>query len=129
MRQEATSTTMKFEEMPTGLYAWLAAMGPESTERLRIINANSNSSKHVIIALTFGLYDANIRRLNRIITHLLVARLKAERRGDAKHVARINELMEEMHVAIDRVTGVDRAKNQEGGVCNRPRRSGRPVTQ
>lgn len=128
MRERDFGTKVSLaDQMPAGgLYAWLLSMSGESLGRLKVINANTSSSKHVILALAFGLYDGNIRRLNRMITQLLLARMRAERHGDACKIARINELMEEMHVAIDKVTGVDgRGMRQDQDVCNRPRGASR----
>lgn len=113
-------------DMPAGgLHAWLLAMPPESLHRLRVINSNTASSKHIIQALAFGLIDGNIRRLNRMITHLLLTRMRAERHGKTQTIARINELMEDMHEVIDRVTGVEREHFKNEGVCNRPKSSAR----
>lgn len=98
---------------------WLTSLPKDSLERLRVINMSTASSRHVILSLTFGLYDAHIRKLNRVITSLLIARLKAERAGKARLVARINNLMEDMHTAIDQATGTPALKRARGSPCNR----------
>lgn len=114
--------SVKLEMPVAGLHAWLLAMPPESLQRLRVINANTASSKHIIQALAFGLIDGNIRRLNRMITHLLLTRMRAERQGKTQTIARINELMEDMHEIIDCVTGIERTAFKNEGVCNRPKK-------
>lgn len=111
------------QKVQTGkLQEWLNAMPSESIDRLRTINAHSATSKHIIIALAVGIYDPRIRRLNSMITHLLLSRMKAERQGRKGVVMRINGLMEEMHVIVDRVTGIQRAESKTGQPCNRPAR-------
>lgn len=115
-------TPVKLDLPAGGLYAWLRAMPFESLHRLRVINSNTASSRHIIQALAFGLIDSNIRRLNRMITHLLLTRMRAERDGKTQTITRINELMEDMHAVIDRVTGIERAHCENKSVCNRPQR-------
>lgn len=101
-------------------YQWLLAIPQDSLARLRVINSSTSSSRHVILSLTFALYDAHIRRLNRTITALLIARLKAERTGKTRLVARINNVMNDMHAAIDEATAIDRAATRtRGSPCNR----------
>jgi hypothetical protein len=107
----------------SGLHGWLAGLPADSIDRLRSINLSTGSAKHVILALTFGLYDRNICRLNKMITGMLIARLRAERAGKVKLVARINCFMEEMHESIDRATGVGASARRSGNPCNRPGRT------
>ncbi len=107
----------------SGLQSWLAAMPADSIDRLRTINLSTGSAKHVILALAFGLYDRNISRLNKMITGMLIARLRAERAGKVKLVARINEFMEEMHESIDNATGIAAGARRSGTPCNRPGRT------
>ena len=114
--------SVKLEMPAAGLHAWLLAMPPASLQRLRVINSNTASSKHIIQALAFGLIDGNIRRLNRMITHLLLTRMRAERQGKTQTIARINGLMEDMHEIIDCVTGIERTSCKSEGVCNRPKK-------
>ncbi|MBX9686105.1 MAG: hypothetical protein K2X27_05355 [Candidatus Obscuribacterales bacterium] len=94
-------------------------MPPDSLERLRVINQNTGSAKHVILTLTFGLFDPYIRRLNKMITGLLLRRLRAERAGDQEKIEKINDYMKKMHDAIDEVTGVKTAINGSRNSCNR----------
>lgn len=66
----------------------------------------------------YALSDTHIRKLNRIITALLIARLKAERTGKVTLVSRINNVMDDLHAAIDLVTGSS-VKRSRGSPCNR----------
>lgn len=102
--------------------SWLIGLPADSIVRLRQINQSASSSKHIILTLAYGLYDANIRKLNRMITGLLIARLKAERAGKEQTIERINQYMEGIHEAIDFATDTDplHRANKSGGPCNRP---------
>lgn len=112
--------TIETESLPAlPFQQWLMSLPEDSQKRLRVINQNTASSKHVILSLTFGLYDGHIRKLNRMITSLLIARLKAERYGNSLLVARINNFMEDMHEAIDQATGTGAVKHARGSPCNR----------
>ncbi len=102
---------------PGGINRWLNSFPPDSIRRLHQINASSGSARHVILALAFGSFDKHIRDVNRLITGLLVARLKASRQGDLEKVSRINLIMEELHNQIDRLTGV---VHHRVTPCNRP---------
>jgi hypothetical protein len=102
---------------------WLQSFPKESMDRLRTINISTTSSRHVILTLTYGLYDPNIRRVNRMITGLLIARLRAERAGKSRVTARINEFMDDMHAAIDQATGTRAVKHSSAPPCNRPRQA------
>lgn len=99
------------------LYKWLKNLPPDSIARLRQINLSASSSRHIILTLAYGVYDRHIRKLNGIITGLLLARLKAERSGRDATISRINKVMEDIHLAIDQVTDTAHPKN--GGACNR----------
>ncbi|HEY9713499.1 MAG TPA: hypothetical protein V6C72_08505 [Chroococcales cyanobacterium] len=99
---------------------WLQELPPQSIARLRAINLSTAGSHHVILALTYGIYDENIRTINGTITTLLLARLKAERAEKHSLVARINDFMNEMHESIDAVTGTAREASSEANACNRP---------
>ncbi|MBX9722400.1 MAG: hypothetical protein K2X81_13455 [Candidatus Obscuribacterales bacterium] len=95
-------------------------MPEESIKRLRAINKSTSSARHVILTLTYGLYDPNIGQLNRMIVALLLRRMKAERAGESALVARINDFMKLMHEAIDNVTNVVREHpDSSAEVCNR----------
>lgn len=104
-------------------HQWLLGMPQESIERLRAINLSTGSSRHVILALTYGIYDVHIRKINRMITSLLIARLKAERAGKCRLIARINDFMENMHSAIDFATGTSHEKLAGATPCNRSNRA------
>lgn len=103
----------------TSVQLWLMSIPQDSLDRLRVINSSTGSSRHIILSLTFGLYDAHIRKLNRMITSLLIARLKAERAGKLRLVARINNFMEEIHTAVDQATGTSAIKRDQRAPCNR----------
>ncbi|HEY9716456.1 MAG TPA: hypothetical protein V6C69_03225 [Trichormus sp.] len=104
-------------------HKWLIELPEESLHRLRLINMSTRSSRHVILSLTFGIYDCHIRKVNRMITHLLIARLKAERAGRLRLVARINQFMQTVHEAIDLATGVAAVEVARGSPCNRVRQA------
>ena len=97
---------------------WLRSLPPESIQRLRVINSSANSAKHIVVCLTIGIYDRNIRKINSMITSLLLTRMKAERSGRTQLVNRINTFMDEMHLAIDAVTGVSMPRKSQQP-CNR----------
>ncbi len=101
------------------LYNWLLSMPEESISRLKNINESTGSAHHVILTLTYGFYDPCIAKLNRMITALLLRRMRAERQGKLFLVERINTFMNEMHKCIDRVTGVNKALNGSRNACNR----------
>ena len=101
------------------LHDWLLSMPDESIRRLRTINENTGSARHVILTLAFSIVDGNIRSLSRMITGLLISRMKAERADDQATIERINEYMKGMHESIDAVTGVHRALNGSRHACNR----------
>ncbi|HEY9757361.1 MAG TPA: hypothetical protein V6C97_19485 [Oculatellaceae cyanobacterium] len=101
-----------------GIRQWLTQWPKESVERLRVINNSHGSSTHILLALAFGAYDRHIRKLNGLITGLLLARMRSERAGRSESVARLNALMEELHIAIDAVTGTQ--SNRSKTPCNRP---------
>ena len=74
-----------------GLLQWLYSFPQESQSRLYQINNASNSASHIVLALGYGFYDSNIRRLNRLIIGLMLSRMKAERDGKEGVVANINK--------------------------------------
>lgn len=123
-------TTAPTSEMPSvqaglrsnyRLDAWLATVPAESVVRLKAINASTDSARHIILSLAYGLTDAHIGKLNRIITALLISRLKAERAGKVHTVERINDFMDEMHQAIDAVCGMSGQRKGNAHVCGRAR--------
>lgn len=99
---------------------WLNTLPDDSLRRLKTINSSAGSSTHVVLAIAFGLYDKNIRKINRMITTLLLARMKAQRNGNTQLLLRINAFMEQMHLAIDQATGIKASLNTDGPPCNRP---------
>lgn len=99
------------------LHTFIVNLPPESIDRLRTINTSTGSSKHIIVALAFGLYDGNIRKLNQMITGLLLSRMKAEKAGKFRLVNRINIFLETMHEAIDLATGTGTIRAKDGIAC------------
>jgi hypothetical protein len=110
-----------------GFRSWLFALPEDSIRRLAVVNRSTTSSHHVLLAIAYGFYDRNIFKLNRTITTMLVSRMKAQRAGKTRLVERINCFLEEIHVAVDLVTGVDRSgvKNPDEA-CRRPVRMASP---
>jgi hypothetical protein len=111
-----------------GITEWLAGWPPESVERLRIINRSHGSSRHILLSLGYGVYDKNIRKMNQVITGLLLARMRAHRSNQVRNIERLNALMEDIHVAVDVVT--DTQTGRHSTPCNRPNKnspSSRPV--
>jgi hypothetical protein len=102
------------------LLRWLSAFPPDSRERLLKVNMAATTAAHVILALTYGMYDPHIRKLNQVIIKLQVGRLRAERKGNVAEYDRIQCKLEELHVAIDAVTGVQMRAQP---ACNRVMRS------
>jgi hypothetical protein len=106
------------------LYNWLKEFPSESLGRLKHVNDAASSAHHVILSLTYAIYDPYIRDLNRMIINLLLCRMRAQRAGDIGREQLINETMTALHTAIDWVTGklvylevhVERENHQ---VCNR----------
>jgi len=106
------------------LAEWFFSFPTESLVRLKKINSTTNSATHVLLALAYGTFDRHINGLNRMITGLLVARMKAQRKCDHKTVVRINDFMEQIHEQIDASTGVKHERSNHE-VCNRPRQKTR----
>lgn len=107
------------------LCRWMAAFPPESRERLRRINLAATSSNHVVLAVTYGLFDPCIRSLNRMITSLLLLRMRLERRGDRCRVERVERKLSELHTAINLITGIKREPGSHHEACRRPRGNNR----
>jgi hypothetical protein len=101
------------------LKTWLMDLPADSLKRLKAINASTGSSRHIILSLTYGIYDSHIRKLNGMITGLLIARLRAERAGNSNLVHRINRFMHNVHEAVDLATGVNSKSIDNGNVCGR----------
>lgn len=100
-------------------YTWLAGFPDLSRQRLKRINLAATSSAHIVLALSYGIFDPNIRALNRMITNFLLIRLRCERTGDTTRVTRLEVKLQELHEAIDLLTGVERAEDPEGRLCKR----------
>jgi hypothetical protein len=104
-----------------GFRTWLAGLPEDSISRLRLINRSTSSSHHVLLAIAFGFYDRHIFKLNRIITTMLVSRMKAEKAGKVRLVERINNFLDEIHKAVDLATNVDRSHIiNPGQACQKP---------
>lgn len=103
-------------------YRWLNRFPEPSLDRLKRINNASADAGHVILSLSFSLYDCRIRAVNNLIVKLLVARMRAERSSDEVALARIQVILTALHVAIDWVTGkLDRSdfSHLEQPSCNK----------
>lgn len=101
-----------------GFAVWLEAFPPASKTRLRAINTSTSSSRHIILALAYGLTDFRIAKLNGLITRLMVRRMQAERRGEKLIIERIEKVLHSLHEAIDKVTGFEASKIYgDGQVC------------
>lgn len=105
------------QKQASGFYRWLCGFPVESKNRLKKINSSATSSRHIILTLSFGLIDPNIRALNRMITHFMLLRMKCEKRGDCARVQRMESKLEELHLAIDTITGVYHDKKKSGELC------------
>ncbi|MBI1270688.1 hypothetical protein GC174_09665 [bacterium] len=100
-------------------YSWLSGFPDLSRQRLKRINLAATSSAHIVLALSYGIFDPHIRALNRVITNFLLIRMKCERAGDNLRTARLETKLHELHEAIDFFTGVERIKDPEGRLCKR----------
>ncbi|MBX9951042.1 MAG: hypothetical protein K2Y39_17865 [Candidatus Obscuribacterales bacterium] len=101
-----------------GFTTWLSGFPASSILRLRAINTSTSSSRHIILALAYGLTDFRIAKLNGLITGLMLRRMQAERRGDARRIARIEKVLHALHVAIDEVTGFPASTiHGDGQIC------------
>lgn len=99
------------------LAVWLTTIPPASIERLGRINGAASSSAHIIMALSYGLTDRYIRSINQMIVGLLLARHKAQRKGDRQAEALYEARLEALHEAIDLVTGIKGKKSDGGKAC------------
>ena len=101
-----------------GFLTWLEAFPAPSKQRLHAINTSTSSSRHIILALAYGLTDFRIARLNGLITGLMLRRMQAERRGESNRIAKIENVLHALHVAIDKVTGYEAYKiHGDGQIC------------
>ncbi len=101
-----------------GFTNWLEGFPGSSILRLRAINMSTSSSRHIILALAYGLTDLRIAKLNGLITGLLLRKMQAERRADTKRIERIEKVLYSLHKAIDKVTGFEASKiHGDGQIC------------
>jgi hypothetical protein len=106
----------------TALTRWVASRPEASIERLKKINHAATSSAHIILALSYGLHDPHIRAINRMIVALLLSRHKAQKCGNAKIEARVEAKLQDLHEAINSVTGApptSHSKEEAGNACKR----------
>lgn len=106
----------------TGIEKWLAGFPEPSIQRLTRINHAATSSAHIILALSYGIYDRKIGALNRMIVGLLLARHKARRRGDSLIESRIEATLQNLHGAINAITGVEMEHPDPGSACKAVKR-------
>lgn len=101
-----------------GFTDWLAEFPSQSILRLKAINTSTSSSRHIILALAYGLTDLRIAKLNGLITGLMLRRMQAQRRADTRRVERIEKVLHALHKAIDKVTGFEASTiHGDGQVC------------
>ena len=101
-----------------GFTAWLEGFPNHSILRLKAINTSTSSSRHIILALAYGLTDFRIGKLNGLITGLMLRRMQAERRGDRKRIERIEKVLHALHISIDKVTGFPASTvHGDGQIC------------
>ncbi|MBS2006195.1 MAG: hypothetical protein JST01_04100 [Cyanobacteria bacterium SZAS TMP-1] len=109
----------------TNLHRWLCDKPAATLDRLGRINRAATSSAHIILALSYGLTDPHIRAINKMIVALLLARHKAQRRGDTRKEQMIECKLQDLHEAINSATGTSmpvgdaNAKIAAGNACKR----------
>jgi hypothetical protein len=101
---------------------WLRRFPDPSLHRLTRINLAATSSAHIILALSYGMHDRHIGALNKMIVGLLLARHKARRRGDFSAEARIENKLQDLHGAINAVTGTEIHHPEPGSACKSVKR-------
>lgn len=99
------------------LFKWLSGFPAQSLDRLKQINLSTNSSKHIILTVSYGLIDPNIRAVNKMIVNLLLLRMKFEKKGDCKRIEKVEKKMQELHVVVDELTGVTREAKNSHELC------------
>ena len=106
------------------IHGWLSTFPTSSLERLKRVNESTSSSSHILLTMSYGLIDSNIRALNRMIIQLLLCRMRAEKSRDESRLKRLEANLEDLHTAIDHITGVDRSQSKKKGgeLCKRPNR-------
>ena len=100
-----------------GLFQWLSGFPSTSLRRLKQINSSTGSSRHIILTVSYGLVDPNIRALNKMIIHLLLSRMKFEKNGDTRRIERVEKKMGELHTVVDLLTGVKRRPKNSHELC------------
>ena len=105
----------------TGIARWLEGRPPATVERLKRINHAATSSAHIILALSYGLSDPHIRAINRMIVGLLLSRHQAQRSGNKLTEERIEAKLQDIHEAINFVTGSSTPSHgsDAGNACKR----------
>ena len=108
----------------TAIARWLGSRPLATIGRLKKINQAATSSAHIILALSYGLSDPHIRAINRMIVGLLLARHKAQRSGNKLIEERTEAKLQDLHEAINRITGSNQANSQTsaaetGNACKR----------
>jgi hypothetical protein len=101
---------------------WLKGFPEPSLHRLARINLAATSSAHIILALSYGMHDRHIGALNKMIIGLLLARHKARRRSDSMAEARIENKLQDLHSAINSVTGTEVSHPEPGSACKAVKR-------
>ncbi len=96
----------------TGLARWIHERPPATIERLKKINQAATSSHHIILALSYAIHDPHIRAINKVIVAFLLSRHRAQRSGNFDKIERIECKLQEMHEAINAVTGTEPAVNK-----------------
>ena len=89
----------------SALNKWFQSRPAATIERLKKINHAATSSSHIILALSYGVTDPHIRATNKMIVALLLGRHKAQKRGDSDSEARFEAKLQDIHDAINLVTG------------------------
>lgn len=100
----------------TAIARWLETRPVATIGRLKKINQAATSSAHIILALSYGLSDPHIRAINRMIVGLLLARHKAQRSGNKLIEERTEAKLQDLHEAINRITGTPQANSHDHGI-------------
>ncbi|MDP3509658.1 MAG: hypothetical protein Q8T09_16930 [Candidatus Melainabacteria bacterium] len=100
----------------TAIARWLESRPAASIGRLKKINQAATSSAHIILALSYGLSDPHIRAINRMIVGLLLSRHKAQRSGNKLVEERTEAKLQDLHEAINRITGTTQANSHDPGI-------------
>jgi hypothetical protein len=104
----------------SALNKWFQSRPAATIERLKKINLAATSSSHIILALSYGVTDPYIRATNKMIVSLLLGRHKAQKRGDSACEARFEAKLQDIHDAINLVTGMAEKTKDGGHVAGQP---------